>query len=259
MIDIQKAEEVLKNYIKNYDDLNGRIKLKKIHIFNVANNAKQIAESLNLSEKDCKLAQLIGLLHDIGRFEQVRRYHTFADRDSVNHASLGLDILFEKGLIREFLTETCYDKIIYKAIQNHNTKEISKEIEGTELLHCKIIRDADKLDIYEIISTQKIEDAVWFPVDNLDKEEVTDIIYKNFINHQKMDYKDIRTNIDCLVSWMGYIYDLNFKVSFNRIKQKQYINTITGRIDYKNEDTKQKIEKMKKIANDYIEQKIKEK
>ena len=259
MIDIQKAEEVLKKYIQNYDDTNGRIKIKKIHIFHVAENAKQIAQSLKLAEEDCKLAELIGLLHDIGRFEQVKRYHTFADKDSIDHAELGLEILFQEGVIREFLTETTYDKIIYLAIQNHNKKEIAKEIEGKALLYCQIIRDADKLDIYEILSTQKIKDAVWFPADNLEKEEITDIVYQDFIQHRKMDYKDIKTNIDCLVSWMGYIYDIYFPYSFARIKQKQYINTIIDRIDYQNEETKQRIEEMRKVANTYLEEKIREK
>ena len=49
MIDINKAEEVLKKYIQKYDDTNGRIKIKKIHIFHVDENAKRIAQSLNLT------------------------------------------------------------------------------------------------------------------------------------------------------------------------------------------------------------------
>ena len=105
MIDIEKANKVLKEYIERYDDSNGRIKIKKIHIFNVAKNAKKIAQNLQLSEEDIKLAELIGLLHDIGRFEQVKRYHTFADRESVNHAALGIEILFNDGMIREFVED----------------------------------------------------------------------------------------------------------------------------------------------------------
>ena len=36
-----------------------------------------------LYEEDIILAEAIGLLHDIGRFEQIRTYHTFIDKDSV--------------------------------------------------------------------------------------------------------------------------------------------------------------------------------
>ena len=106
---------------------------------------------------------------------------------------------------------------------------------------------------------KKIKDAVWFPADNLEKQEITDIVYQDFIQHRKMDYKDIKTNIDCLAAWMGYIYDIYFPYSFARIKQKQYINTIINRIDYQNEETKQRIEEMRKVANTYLEEKIREK
>ena len=162
-------------------------------------------------------------------------------------------------MIREFLAETTYDKMIYLSIQNHNKKEIAKDIKGKELLHCQIIRDADKLDIYEILCTQKIKDAVWFPANHLEKEKISDRVYQDFMQYIKMDYKDIKTNIDCLVSWMGYIYDIYFPYSFARIKEKQYINRIIDRIDYQNEETKQRIEEMRKVANAYIEEKIKEK
>lgn len=259
MINIEKAKQVTKIYIKKYDDINQRIKIKKIHIFHVAENAKKIAENLKLSEEDCKLAELIGLLHDIGRFEQIKRYNTFADKDSIDHAKLGLQVLFEDKLIREFLTETTYDQIIYIAIQNHNKKDIEKGLNERELIHAKIIRDADKLDIYEILATQNIKEAVWFTADNLGQETVTKSVYEDFIKHKKMDYKNIKTNIDCLASWLGYIYDIYFPFSLEIIKNKQYINTIADKIDYQNKDTKQKVEHMKEVANNYINEKIEQK
>ena len=55
------------------------------------------------------------MLHDIARFEQVKRYHTFVDRNSVNHGELGVKILFEEGLIRNFIEE--YNKIYEKVKQ----------------------------------------------------------------------------------------------------------------------------------------------
>ena len=82
MINIQKTENVFLDYVKNYDINNGRIKLKMIHILNVAKNCNDIAKSLNLDDEKVKLAYLIGIFHDIGRFEQVRIYNTFSDKDT---------------------------------------------------------------------------------------------------------------------------------------------------------------------------------
>ena len=89
MIDIQNAKKVFKEYVSNYDINDGKIALKYNHILRVAEIAKKIATDLELSEEDILLAELIGIFHDIGRFEQVKRFNTFVDRDSINHGEYG--------------------------------------------------------------------------------------------------------------------------------------------------------------------------
>ena len=108
MIDNLKARQALKNYIEKYDFSNSRIKLKAAHIYRVADVAKQIATELKLSQEQVELAELIGLLHDIGRFEQLRIYDTFKDRESVNHAEMGVKVLKENDFIKEFWNDEKY-------------------------------------------------------------------------------------------------------------------------------------------------------
>ena len=88
MIDREKALKTFNTYVSKYNTEDEKIKLKIEHIQRVAKNANDIAENLNLSKEDIDLAWLIGLLHDIGRFEQVRLYHTFNDGKSVNQAEI---------------------------------------------------------------------------------------------------------------------------------------------------------------------------
>ena len=116
MIDINRAKNAFDEYVKNYNPENGKIRLKISHIKRVASISKDIATELGLSKEDIQLAELIGLLHDIGRFEQVRIYNTFVDKNSINHGQLGAKILFEDGLIRNFVEDNQYDEIIRKAI-----------------------------------------------------------------------------------------------------------------------------------------------
>ena len=85
-MNIKNARIEFKNYVKNYNPQDPKIALKISHIERVSQKAKELAISLNLSQEDINLAELIGLLHDIGRFEQIRIYNTFMDKDSVNHA-----------------------------------------------------------------------------------------------------------------------------------------------------------------------------
>ena len=89
-------------YVRNYDPSDEKIKLKIDHTYRVAGLCQIIAESLGLSEPDVDIAWLLGMLHDIGRFEQIRRFGTFNDAQSVDHAEFGADLLFKEGLIRKF-------------------------------------------------------------------------------------------------------------------------------------------------------------
>ena len=96
-------------YVRNYDPSDEKIKLKIDHTYRVAGLCQSIAKSLNLSEADVDIAWLLGMLHDIGRFEQIRRFGTFSDADYVDHAEFGADLLFKEGLIRKF-AEGYYEK-----------------------------------------------------------------------------------------------------------------------------------------------------
>lgn len=71
MIDLQYAKKAFENYLNDYDQKNEKIKLKIVHTYGVMECSKKITEDMKLSAEDCELAQIIGLLHDIGRFEQL--------------------------------------------------------------------------------------------------------------------------------------------------------------------------------------------
>lgn len=239
MIDIQKAKKEFKKYVSNYDINNQKIKLKIDHIERTANIAKEIAESLNLSKEDIELAELIGLLHDIGRFEQIKKYNTFSDKNSVNHGELGVKILFEEGLIRKFIEVSKYDEIIKKAILNHNkNKSDLKFANQREELHSKIIRDADKADIAYILTLEEKEVA-WGKAD-LSKDVISDEIYREFIEDKEINYKEIKTAADKLISHFAYIYDFNYKYGLQLIAQKEYFKKIYERFKFKDEETNER-------------------
>ena len=95
MIDLKKAQGVFQNYLQQYDKTDDKIRLKIAHTYGVVSACKYIAQVMKLEEEDAKLAELIGLLHDIGRFEQLRIYHSFDD-SLMPHAQCSIDILFKK-------------------------------------------------------------------------------------------------------------------------------------------------------------------
>ena len=123
-----------------------------------------------------------------------------------------------------------------------------------KILYCKILRDADKLDILRLSATtywknetEKVEKAI------INKEMLTE-----FCNHHTIDTSKIteNTQLDKLVKMIAFIYDLQYKKSFEILKEKDYFNKIIDRFDFKENQTKQSIFDMKKIGNNFINSKI---
>ncbi|MBR2743788.1 MAG: HD domain-containing protein [Clostridia bacterium] len=250
MIDIENAKKIFRNYVNKYDANDGRIALKTGHILRVAEISKNIAESLNLPEEDVKLAELIGLLHDIGRFEQITKYNTFNDKISINHGALGVKILFEDGLINEFNVDEKYYQIIKSSILNHNINKIEGDLEEKVLLHSKIIRDSDKLDIYHVLTTDILKNI--YGCESMESETFSPEIIGEFYEEHYIDYTKRITFGDMWVSHIAYVFDFNFGGSFRIMKEKDYINKFYNRMDFKNKETIEQAEMLVKIANEYI-------
>lgn len=259
MIDIVNAEKVFKEYLQNFDLKDPKISLKVTHTYAVLSSAKYIAENLNLSKEDYDLACLIALLHDIGRFEQLKEYDSYDDTLGMNHAEFGIKILFEENKIRDFIEENTFDEIIYKAIANHNKIKIDDDgFTDRELMHSKIIRDADKLDNFRV---KEKESFVALFEEGQDEKtmgalEITDGIFNTFKKKTLIKMTDRVTFMDHWVSFIAFIFDLNYDASLKLIKDKNYIDILVDRIDYSNEDTRQKMEEIRNISKEYIDLRI---
>lgn len=256
MIDIIKAKEELKAYVQKYDVSNPEIKLRITHIERTSKIAKQIAENLNLSEENVKLAELIGLLHDIGRFEQIKKYNTFVDHLSEDHAILGIEVLFKQGLIRNFIEDKKYDRIIKLAIENHNKdkNKITPNLTQQEELHVKLIRDSDKIDILYMLTFEK-QEVLWECKD-LNKEKFSDEIYREFIEDRNINYSKMETKADRLIAQFTYAFDFYFKYGLKIVYKNNYYKKIYERFNFKDKETKKRYTNIYNIVNKYIESRL---
>lgn len=252
-IDLEKAKKEFLRFTENYDLQNKDILRKQKHSLRVMEISKQISNELKLNEEEIQISALIGLLHDIARFEQRKLYETFHDTKSFDHGDYGEKIL-EKD-IRKYIETNQYDKIIKTAVRNHNKFKIEDGLSEKENLFSKIIRDADKLDIfYEAVEMfwkgkeKQIEETV-----------ILDKVIEQFKKRLTIKREDIeqgKNTINNVISIIAFIYDMNFKPSFEILKKENYINRILDRFNVKDEKTKIELEEIRKISNKYIEQKI---
>ncbi len=250
MIDIEKAKKEFMNYMQNYDNNEKKIVWKISHTFRVMEYSKEIAESLNLSKEQIDIATLIGLLHDIARFDQMKIYKTFSDKESFDHGDVAIQILEKDNFIRKFIETDKYDNIIKTAIKNHNKFKIEENLNSEELLFSKIIRDADKLDIfYEAITIFWNDEE---EINLIENSYISEPYYKSFEDKMVIKRNKEQTKLDSVIVIVAFIFDINFEYSFKNIKKNDFINKILNKFNFKDESVRNKIQNIKKIAEEYL-------
>ena len=255
MINRSRAKEVFAEYVSGYDLNIGQNALKVKHTYKVADISEQIAKKQGLSPLEVDLAWLIGLLHDIGRFEQNKRYGTFNDLVSVDHAELGADILFIEGKIRDFLEENDYDFIIEKAIRLHNKYRIDNSLDERTKIFCNIIRDADKLDIFRVNLESSKEDVYEVSEKDFKNSEFSKAIFESFFD-EKVVLKQLKKNaVDGLACHLSLVYELVYPASVEIAVAQGYVEKM---MNFKSQNVKanEQLKQMSIKLKSYIEQRL---
>jgi hypothetical protein len=136
-------------YSSNEAD-NRNIRLKEEHTFRVCLNMDELSESICLDAKRRLLASVVALFHDLGRFPQYAKYKTFRDSVSVNHGLLGAQTLIENKTLQNMPEEE--QAMVLDVIRFHNAYTLAHVDNPDVLLLLKLVRDADKLDIWEVFT-----------------------------------------------------------------------------------------------------------
>ena len=228
-------EQKLRDYIlSNYDINTDKVSVKFIHTFRTRLVSDEIARSLSLNDRDMYLSSIIALFHDYARFEQAKRFDSFNDLTTIDHGDLAVEMLFDKGEIKNFVDDLTDEEleIARLAIKNHNKYAIEEGLSERQMLFCKLIRDADKVDIYRIIAKDPRLDGV---KDGKVRKEDIENFYKC---RQYLKGKDYDFYASVLIH-ISLIFDLNFKGAFVILDREQYIEkyrytlllTVTFKID----------------------------
>ena len=256
-VDYHFAREVFERYLDGYDRDNDKVRLKIVHTYGVVAQSTEIARRMNLSREDTELAKIIALLHDIGRFEQIRQFDSFMP-DTMDHAAYGVEMLFGEAegcpprMIRRFLEEDEWDVIIRTAIAKHSDFVLAGIEDERTLLHAKIIRDADKLDNCRV----KLKDDFETFMDATAKETGASVITPNVredaLAGRSILSADRKTPMDYWVSYLAYFYDLNFRESLDIVAEKDYVSRLIHRISYTDPETEETMKELEKSLLAYV-------
>lgn len=235
--------DYVKSFYTNDAEVQRAMLMKEEHTSYVRDVARLLALHLKFSPHDATLAEIMGVLHDVGRFRQFTVYKTFNDAQSCDHAEMGLRVMDDEQLLDGFPDDDA--SLIRFAIQNHNKKVIAPAPSERALLFAKLLRDADKLDIYRVL-----EPFIGPP----DGTGVSPDFRTRFVSGEQVDYTLIRTQDDRKLVRLMWVYDVNFVWTLRRIVERGYIEKIIDNLPHGDDEIKKGIVRLRA----YVEQRLKE-
>ncbi|MDO5136098.1 MAG: HD domain-containing protein [Eubacteriales bacterium] len=269
-MDYSWARRAFEEYLEEYDRQDEKIKLKIVHTYGVVGCAGEIGRRMGLSEEELCLAKVIALLHDIGRFEQIRRFDSFSP-DTMDHAAYGAALLFgdmaadfcpleepwgEKPMISRFVRDRAYDEIICQAIAHHSDFALPSIQDPRILLHARLIRDADKLDNCRVKVQERVEAMIGMSAREAGKGKVSPRVWEACQREESILSADRKTGVDYWVSYLAQYYDVNFPQTWEIIQEKDYIRRIADRLQYEELDTWEKMERLVQGLERRMEQEL---
>jgi putative nucleotidyltransferase with HDIG domain len=226
---MQEIREWFTSYTRSFQKedkpLEPLLDLKLRHSFRVAREAGFIAREMGLDAESVDVAETLGLLHDVGRFPQYREYRTFYDAASVDHGELGWKTVKQSGVLEPF--EETAKLAVLDGIRFHNKKEIPSGIRPSSLAMVKLIRDADKLDVFELVQDHLDRRAIHDLLPRIPETgEISCGLLDTLRETGRASYSQVRSVPDFLLVQLSWVFDLNFQPSFRRVLERRVIDRI---------------------------------
>lgn len=234
--------------------VNANLKMKELHTRRTCEEMLYLADQLELDANSSRISEITALFHDIGRFEQFIKYRTYNDLRSENHCLLGVEVLRRLKVLDD--VDDLERQLIEKAIEYHGLKELPKDLDGRCLLFSKLLRDADKLDVFYTVTEYYIQyrdnpQEFMLELEFPDEPECSAEVVETILCGRRLDYSSLRTLNDMKLLQLGWVYDVNFTATLKRIKQQGFLKKI---VDFLPE-TKD-VGKVKKKIFEYVDCRI---
>lgn len=254
-VDKLRAEKAFNKYVDTYDISNEMIKLKIDHTYRVAELCEEIALKIGFNKEEADVAWLLGLLHDIGRFEQIKRFGTFNDAKSIDHAALGVEILFKDHIIRKFIDDDSEDKLIRDAVGCHNAYKVPNEFSKRTLAFSNILRDADKIDIFKVNILIPPEQVYGVSSHDVYTSSITKEVIEDFMKRKTVLRALKKTAVDHVIGHISLVFGLAYKES---IEITVKMGCLEKLLQFKSQNniTNKQFEKIREFVHIYIYEQI---
>ena len=222
-IDLAPYRRRFLEYVDGFRDVPDAapLRLKVDHTFRVVEQAQAVVASLPDDREEgcwsgndtvCRAAVLAALFHDCGRFPQFRRYRTFLDASSVNHAELSFHTMRDGEFLREESPRVRH--LAQCAVLLHNRHRLSPLLASDARFVTDVVRDSDKLDIFRIMvgyldNALPEKDAVLLHVKE-DPDRWSPVVVEDVMQGRVVRYADLRFVNDFRLLLGTWMFELRF-------------------------------------------------
>lgn len=232
--DLQRFKVWFDTYVRSYaardEEERKSFDLKEKHTRHVCDDIRELCKELELSDNDMRLAQTTALFHDVGRFPQYSNFRTFRDSISINHGQLGADTLEAERVLNDLLPDE--QQIILDCVKYHNAFKIPEGIQAEVVPFLKLIRDADKLDIWRVfieyynMSAEDRISAITLGLPDVPK------ISTSVVDHVKqrkiVPLAMVRTLNDFRLMQLSWIFDISYTEALRLVVRREYVRQIAS-------------------------------
>ncbi|MDY2778173.1 MAG: HD domain-containing protein [Collinsella sp.] len=252
-IDRERALTAFRAYVAAYGAKSERIGLKVAHTYRVADIAERIARSEGWPPSDIDLAWLCGLLHDLGRFEQLRIWDTFRDADSVSHAKMGAAVLEGRGIeglamapipdrvpivdhplapesgsgsIDSFLEDRSHDALIVATVEQHSAFRLDPSLDPRTRAFCDVVRDADKVDILRVNCENTPMTVLGLTDGEFLSSGISDAARRGFGERRCLARSERIEPADHLVGMLCFVFELVYPQSARIVREQGHLDAL---------------------------------
>ncbi|WP_024822819.1 HD domain-containing protein [Aminobacterium mobile] len=227
-------EDFVADFATPEGDLPHLLLLKKEHSYRVEANSGSLAAALEWEGDAVRIADVLGLLHDIGRFPQYRDYGTFSDGSSIDHGDAGVTIL-ERSFPWSGISPST-KKILLEGIRYHNKMDIADTLSPEERTLCQLVRDADKIDILALIRQCIKEGKVQELSPGLKEDvPVSPDLLEDLVSTGKASYKKVHSLTDFLALQLSWVFDINYPQTFQMLEEAGSLSWIVDQLQKEKE------------------------
>ena len=234
--DLERIRSWFEGHVSGYLDLDPEglrnIHLKQEHTLRVLEAAEQLAAGEGLTPGEARIASAAAILHDAGRFPQYRRWRTFRDSDSDNHARLGLELIHEQQVLAHISHEE--QLLIEEAVRFHNLLALPSQFRSPTDRYIRLIRDADKLDIWRIFEAYfqqpPAERASAAGLGLPDRAEVTQACLDALLAGEVVQLDTATVLNDFVLLQLSWAYDLNSPTAYRLLRRHGYLERLATKL-----------------------------